>query len=110
MGSTGCRLRGSSGALVRPLRRIRYKIEIPSPSRDLFIEILKRECAANETVYDDDAADYLVEEHFVKPGRQMRGCHPRDIVEAIAASERYNGREPALTPDAIDEACASYFV
>ena len=92
------------------LRRIRYKIEIPSPNVDHFIKILKRECAANETVYDESAAEYLVEEHFVKPGRQMRGCHPRDIVEAIAAAGRYQGKEPALTRDAIDDACANYFV
>lgn len=92
------------------LRRIRYKIEIPPPNLDMFIEILKRECAANETVYDEGAAHYLVEEHFVKPGRQMRGCHPRDIVEAIAAANRYRGREHALTRDAIDDACANYFV
>ena len=92
------------------LRRIRYKIEIPPPNVDHFIKILKRECAANETVYDESAAEYLVEEHFVKPGRQMRGCHPRDIVEAIAAAARYQGREPALTTDAVDDACANYFV
>lgn len=92
------------------LRRIRYKIEIPPPNLDLFIEILKRECAANEMAYDESAAHHLVEEHFVKPGRQMRGCHPRDIVEAIAATDRYQGREPALTTDAIDDACANYFV
>jgi len=92
------------------LRRLRYKIEIPSPNLDLFIEILKRECAANEMAYDEGAADYLVEEHFVKPGRQMRGCHPRDIVEAIAAADRYHGREPALTREAIDDACEYYFV
>jgi predicted ATPase with chaperone activity len=92
------------------LRRFRYKVEIPPPDADLFIEILKRECAANETVYDEGAADYLVEEHFVKPGRQMRGCHPRDIVEAIVAADRYQGREPALTKHAIDDACEIYFV
>ena len=92
------------------LRRLRYKIEIPSPDAGLFIEILKRECAANETVYDEGAAAYLVEEHFVKPGRQMRGCHPRDIVEAIAAADRYRWREAALTRHAIDDACETYFV
>jgi predicted ATPase with chaperone activity len=92
------------------LRRIRYKIQIPSPNRDMFIEILKRECQRNDVAYDEASAHYLVNEYFEKPGREMRGSHPRDIVEAIAGAARYEGRERVLSPSAIDYACSSYFV
>jgi predicted ATPase with chaperone activity len=91
------------------LRRIRNKVEIPEPSAEAFTEILKRECIKNRTTFDDAAAEYFIEEYFVKPGRQMRGCHPRDIVEGIAAAAVYQGRDPVLTHEAIDGACASYF-
>ncbi|HUF52959.1 MAG TPA: ATP-binding protein [Dehalococcoidia bacterium] len=91
------------------LRRIRYKIEISPPTAENFTEIMKRECARNGIVYTDQAANYLLQEHFESVGRPLRGCHPRDILEAVAAAARYQGREPVLTPDAIDEACANYF-
>lgn len=92
------------------LRRIRYKVEIPPPSAGLFHEILRRECERNEVAYDEAAAQYLVDEHLTKLHRKMRGCHPRDIVESIAAAAAYRGTPRALTEATIDEACANYFV
>lgn len=91
------------------LRRIRYKVEIPPPSPDLFHEILKRECERNGVTYDEAAARYLVDEHFTRLCREMRGCHPRDIIESIAATASYQGTDRALTESTIDEACANYF-
>ena len=92
------------------LRRIRYKIEIPNPTVVTFDVILRNECTRVGVSYDDSAARYLIEDYFVKTGRTMRGCHPRDIVEAIADAASYRGTEPALSVDAIDDACHTYFV
>ncbi len=92
------------------LRRIRYKIEMPSPTTRAFIEILKRECKRNDVGYDEAAARHLIEDHINNAGREMRGCHPRNIVEAIADSARYRGTDRALTPTTIAAACANYFV
>ena len=92
------------------LRRIRYKVEIPSPTPELFDEILQRECKRNGVAYDKKAADYLVETYFVTNGREMRGCQPRDLVEAIAAAARYADKDRKLTQETIDDACANYFV
>lgn len=91
------------------LRRIRYKVEIPPPGPDIFREILKRECQRNNVTYDEAAAQYLLDQHFVGPNRPMRGCHPRDIVESIAAAANYRGTERKLTRSTVDEACANYF-
>jgi predicted ATPase with chaperone activity len=91
------------------MRRIRYKVEIPGPSVELFMRILKRECDRNAVEYDDDAAQYLVQKYFLQTNRRMRGCHPRDIVDAIVSAARYNGSERALRRETVDEACASYF-
>ena len=92
------------------LRRIRHKVEIPPPNSALFLAILRRECERLDVAFDNSAAAHFVEEYFITPGRQMRGCHPRDVVEAIVASANYNGCSPALTVASIDEACANYFV
>ncbi|GAB4324251.1 MAG: AAA family ATPase [Candidatus Zixiibacteriota bacterium] len=92
------------------LRRIRYKIEIPGPTRDLFEAILRQECERNSVAYDEAAINHLVEEYFIKPNREMRGCHPRDLVEAIADAANYRGTERVLTPETIANAAASYFI
>ena len=92
------------------LRRIRYKVEIPGPDAPMFLEILKRECQRNNVSYDEDAATYLINKYFGEGIREMRGCHPRDFVEAIADAARYQGGERVLTPSTIDEAHGHYFV
>ncbi len=92
------------------LRRIRYKVEIPGPDASMFLEILKRECQRNNVSYDEDAATYLINKYFGEGIREMRGCHPRDFVEAIADAARYQGGERVLTAATIDEAHSHYFV
>ncbi len=92
------------------LRRIRYKVEIPPPTISLFHQILKRQCERSHVTYNESVAKYFVDEYFSKPGRQMRGCHPRDIVESIVAASSYHNSPRELTEEAIDEACANYFV
>ena len=91
------------------LRRIRYKIEIPSPDAAQYREILRRECAARSISYDDSVCDYLFERWYTS-GRELRGCHPRDIIEAIVDAATHDGKAGVLSRDAIDEACASYFL
>jgi hypothetical protein len=92
------------------MRRIRYKVEITPPDPALFIKIFERECEKYGIRYDEAAAHYFIDEYFTRSGRHMRGCHPRDIIDSIAAAARYRGEEAALTPSAIDAACAQYFV
>lgn len=92
------------------LRRIRYKIEIPDPTVEVFKEILRRECSRCEVTYDEAAARYFIEKYFLMPGNPMRGCHPRDIVEAIADAANYRGTPKLLSNDTIDDACETYFV
>ncbi len=91
------------------LRRIRYKVEIPPPDVPLFMEILKQECARNDVLYEESAATYLIEAYYHRNGRALCGCHPRDIVEMIADTARYQGQQQALTRSTIDRACAQYF-
>jgi len=92
------------------LRRIRYKVQVSGPNNERFLEILKRECEKYDLEYHQTAAKHLIDKYFKKPAREMRGCHPRDIVEAIAAAATYQGTDRALTTATVDEACDQYFV
>ena len=92
------------------LRRIRYKVEIPNPTTEEFLEILRQECQRYEVAHREDGAQHLVDRYYVKTGREMRGCQPRDIVEAIADAAGYRGSPRVLSPEAVDQAAATYFV
>jgi len=91
-------------------RRIHHKIEIPDPSREDYLQILKIVCRELEVPFTPEGASYLLQRHYLEAGRSLRGCHPRDIVELVVDIARYRGEEPALEPAFIDQACASYFV
>jgi predicted ATPase with chaperone activity len=92
------------------LRRIRHKIEIKDPSWDEFREIFRRVCENRKVPYDDRGLAYLIQEHYLKPDRAKRACHPRDIVDQLIDIARYMNVQPALTKSQIDHACDAYFV
>jgi predicted ATPase with chaperone activity len=91
-------------------RRIRHKVEIPNPTHEEFLEILRRACETYGVRYSDQGARHLVQEHYERPGREFKSCHPRDLVELLLDISRFFGEEPELSPDRLDLACASYFV
>jgi predicted ATPase with chaperone activity len=92
------------------LRRIRHKIEISDPSWDEYREIFRRICEHRGVPYDDRGLAYLIQEHYLKPNRPKRACHPRDIVDQLIDIARYLNVQAALTKDLIDRACQAYFV
>jgi predicted ATPase with chaperone activity len=91
-------------------RRIRHKVEIPNPSLEQFLEILRRVAEEHGVTYTEDGAQYLVSTYYEQVGRQLKGCHPRDLVELLDDITHFYGEQPALTPEWLDLACASYFV
>ncbi|MGC8837257.1 MAG: ATP-binding protein [Anaerolineae bacterium] len=92
------------------LRRIRHKIEVKDPTYDQYREIFRRECQAKGIPYREEALVYLLQEYYIKPGRPLRGCHPRDLLEELVNIARFSGQKPALTKELIDLAWASYYV
>ncbi len=92
------------------LRRIRYKVEIPNPTREEFAQIFRRACDGAGLPFDRDTLQHLMEKWYIAHGRELRGCHPRDIIEALTDAARYEQRAPGLTPALVDEVCATYFL
>jgi hypothetical protein len=91
-------------------RRIRHKIEVPSPSREEFVQILERVCQGRSLRCDPDAVDYLISTYYEGSGRSLKGCHPRDLVELVEDLCHFYGQEAGFSREWIDLACASYFV
>lgn len=91
------------------LRRIPNKIHIGNPSVRQFALIFQRQCQALGVPFDQQGLAYLLRTYYVNK-RELRACHPRDILRALVGAARYLGQEPRLTPELIDRACRSYFV
>jgi SpoVK/Ycf46/Vps4 family AAA+-type ATPase len=92
------------------LRRIRHKIEVVSPTFDEYRDIFKMFCEMRNIPFDDQATRYLLQEHYVKKNRKLRGNHPRDIIEQILDISSYLGTEPRLSKELLDQAADAYFV
>jgi predicted ATPase with chaperone activity len=92
------------------LRRIQSKINVVNPSANQFREIFKQQCAHFNIQFDQQGLVYLLREHYVKQQRELRACHPRDLLRILVGITKYLNVRPALEPDLIDRACRSYFV
>ena len=92
------------------LRRIRHKIEVVSPTFDEYREIFKRLCQIRKVPYDDQAVRYLLQEHYIKKNRKLRGSHPRDIVDQVLDISSYLNTEPRLSKSLLDQAAEAFFV
>lgn len=92
------------------LRRIRHKIEVVSPTYDEYREIFKTMCEVRGVPFDEQAVRYLIQEHYIKRNRKVRGSHPRDILDQILDISSYLGVEPRMTKELLDQAAEAYFV
>jgi predicted ATPase with chaperone activity len=92
------------------LRRIRHKIDVRDPTIDEYREIFRRVAQSKDIRFDEGVLNYLVQEYYDKASRQLRACHPRDILDHLTDIARFQGIPPQLTKELIDQACVGYFV
>lgn len=96
-------------------RRIRHKTLVSSPTRDEFLDILRREAIAQRIPFDEqvavtfvdaffDRGDYLVE------GRAPRGSHPGDILRNLVDFSRFEGVPAEMTLERLRAAAEAFFV
>jgi len=92
------------------LRRIQCKVKIENPTLDNYREIFRRQCDALEVPFAQNGLVYLLREYYVKPKRELRACHPRDILRTLTGIARYLDQPAILSTNLIDRACRTYFV
>jgi predicted ATPase with chaperone activity len=92
------------------LRRIHMKVEVCPPDEKLYFQIFVMVAKQMNIAFNKDAFLYLLQRWYRDTGRRMQAVHPRDILRIITALCEYEGSQPRLTPELIDEACRSYFV
>ena len=79
------------------LRRIPYKIEIENPSEGQFRSLFQSMCGKLGLEFQDAAFDHLMTTHYRQPRREMRFCHPRDLLQQVRTYCRFLGLPQAAS-------------
>ena len=89
------------------LRRIRHKVQIHAPQRDVYEKIFGSVCKRLGMNFDVGAVDYLYERYYTR-GRSPRASDCRDLLEIVQSICRYRRQPVHLTRDLMIEASASF--
>jgi predicted ATPase with chaperone activity len=89
------------------LRRIRHKVQIHAPARDVYERIFGSVCKRLGMNYDAHSVDYLYERYYNR-GRTPRASDCRDLLEIVQSICRYRRQPVHLTRDLMIEASGSF--
>ncbi len=92
------------------LRRIQTKIKLGSVTDEQFSEIFRRVTQEHRIDNDPSVVAFLIDyiRNFLK--QDLRSCYPRDIVNQILWSARYEGVRPIVDHTTATRAIEAYFL
>ncbi|MEZ6139693.1 MAG: ATPase [Zavarzinella sp.] len=89
------------------LRRIRHKVQVHAPTREVYEKIFNRYARKLGMQPSPEAIEYLYERYYSK-GRAPRASDCRDLLEIVQAICRYRGQPVHLTRDLMVDAANSF--
>lgn len=92
------------------LRRLRHKIRVGDPSFDEYRSIFKTVAKSKNIPFNEENLAYLIKNWYIKPNRNLRGSHPREICNQILDISKFLGCRPEMTRELIDQAADAFFV
>jgi predicted ATPase with chaperone activity len=90
------------------LRRVPYKIFVGDPSKDEYRQLMQDMTAKLGFPETPEAAEHLLS-YYQSTERNLRRCHPRDLLTQVANYCKYRKLPLAIRPEYLDQACRSYF-
>jgi predicted ATPase with chaperone activity len=90
------------------LRRIKHKIRVDPPNRELYSVIFQMACRQRGIPYDEQIVDVLFRKYYDR-GRTPRSSDPRDLLEMAQSICRFYEQSVALTEELIDECARRFF-
>lgn len=90
------------------LRRIKHKIRIDPPTRELYGVIFQLVSRQRNIPYDESIVDALFRKYYDQ-GRTPRSSDPRDLLDLAQSISRFHEQPLALTEDLIDECARRFF-
>jgi predicted ATPase with chaperone activity len=91
------------------LRRIQYKMLLPSPEEDEFRTIFIRCCESHNLEIDAHLLDSFIAKRYYQAQKAFRRCHPRDIIVHAIDHIRFKRLPVELTEAILDRAFVSCF-
>jgi predicted ATPase with chaperone activity len=90
------------------LRRVPYKIFVGDPSKDEYRQLMQDMTAKLGFPDTPEASEHLLS-YYQSTERNLRRCHPRDLLTQVANYCKYRKLPLAIRPEYLDQACRSYF-
>lgn len=90
------------------LRRIRHKILIDSPDREMYTEIFSLCCEQRKIPFEPRAVDFLYQQVYDQ-GQLPRSSDPRDLLEIVQSICRFRKQRLVLTQELMGEATSRFF-
>jgi hypothetical protein len=78
------------------LRRLYYKIKIPTPTAEDYQSIFTGICETRGVDFDQALFKRFFDKHYVKPGTPPAGHHPRYLIDFAASICHFRGETPRL--------------
>lgn len=91
------------------LRRIFFKIHVPSPTREEYLHIFRRACGRSGISYVPDVIERFYTEVYEANDLIPSGAHPGFLLKHIRAASTYYGTPPVLTRELLDMAWQNVF-
>ena len=90
------------------LRRVPYKIFVDNPSATEYRQLMATVAKQMKFPETPEAAEHLLQ-YYARTNRELRRCHPRDLLQQVANFCRYRRLPLTIRPEYLDRACNSYF-
>jgi len=84
------------------LRRIYFKIQVPSPTREEYLRIFSEACDRTGIQYRPDVVEPFFRQHYENEGIVTSGAHPGFLLQHVKAICRYMDRPIELTTDVME--------
>ena len=92
------------------LRRLRHKIRVGDPSFDEYRKIFVSVAKSQNIPFNEENLAYLIKHWYIKPNRNLRGSHPKEICNQIQDISKFLGCKPEMTRELLDQAADAFFV
>ena len=92
------------------LRRLYYKIEVPKPTREDFVTIFKKVCAAKGIEFKDSMVQFLFKERYDKLNEEPSGYHPIFFIDQVITMCDYYEIPLQVNDDTLAHAWRNFYV
>lgn len=81
------------------LRRLLFKVHVPTPTREEYIRIFEEACDRRGVPFDRRTLETFFDDSYIQRDRVPSGAHPNFLIHHILSAAAYLDHPPGVTPD-----------